>query len=188
MRALLEVDSRPDPSIVVVYGRRRVGKTELLEQTYRERNILKFEGLEEGGRARQMEHALYQLARYANDTSIEKLRFTRWLEFFDYLGRFVEHGVWTLYFEELQWLASYREDFISELKYAWDNTLRRNPKLVVVLCGSASSFMVGKVLHSKALYGRVFKEINLRPFSLSEAAEFIGRSRSAFEGVRKEAL
>src|SRR5688572_4455544 len=151
-RALLEVDARPDASMVVVYGRRRVGKTELLEQSYRERNILKFEGLEDGSRARQIKHVLYQLARYANDSSIEKLRFTRWLEFFDYLGRFLEQGVWTLYFEELQWLASYREDFISELKHAWDNSLRRNPKLVVILCGSASSFMVGKVLHSQSLY------------------------------------
>ena len=161
--ALLEVNSRPDPSIVVVYGRRRVGKTELLEQVYRDRKLLKFEGLEGGNPARQMEHALYQLARYAADSAIERLRFTRWLEFFDYLARFVGQGVWTLYLEELQWLASYQGDFVSELKHAWDNTLRRNPKLVLVLCGSAPSFVVGTVLRSQALYGRVFKEIQLRP-------------------------
>jgi AAA+ ATPase superfamily predicted ATPase len=180
-RTLLEVDAHPEASIVVVYGRRRVGKTELLEQTFRERNLIKFEGLEGEGTARQMKHVLYQLARYADDRAIERLRFTRWIEFFDYLARFVEHGVWTLYFEELQWLASYRGEFISELKQAWDNTLRRNPRLVVVLCGSAPSFMLGKVLRSKALYGRVFKEIHLRPFPLSDTAAFIGGSRSAFD-------
>ncbi len=179
--ALLEVDARPDPSIVVVYGRRRVGKTELLEQTYRERNLLKFEGLESGNPARQMEHALYQLAQYAGDSAIERLRFTRWLEFFEYLARFVGRGVWTVYFEELQWLASYRHDFVSELKHAWDNTLRRNPHIVLVLCGSAPSFVVGKVLRSQALYGRVFKEIQLRPFPLQTAADFLGRSRSVFD-------
>jgi uncharacterized protein len=179
--ALLEVNSRPEASIVAVYGRRRVGKTELVEQTYRERNLLKFEGLEGGDAKRQMEHALYQLARYANDSSIEKLQFTRWTEFLDYLGRFIDRGVWTLYFEELQWIAAYQEGFISELKHAWDNTLRRNPKLVVVLCGSAPSFMVGRVLRSKALYGRVFKEIHLQPFPLRDTAEFIGEGRSAFE-------
>ncbi len=181
IRLLEEAASSGKPSLVAVYGRRRVGKTELIEQSLRTRNLLKFEGLEGGDEKRQMEQALYQLARYAGDSHIEKLRFTRWLELFDFLGRFVEHGVWTLYFEEVQWLASYKDDLVSDLKHAWDNTFRRNPRIMVVLCGSAPSFMVAKVLRSHSLYGRVAKEIHLKPFTLDVTAGFLGPNRSPFD-------
>jgi hypothetical protein len=183
---LRQLDASPTASLVVVYGRRRVGKTALIEQSYRERNLLKFEGLEGGDQERQIEQCLYQLARYAGDGAIERLRFTRWLEFFDYLWRFIEQGRCTLYLEELQWLASYREELIADLKHAWDNTFRRNPQLVVVLCGSAPSFMVGKVLRSAALYGRVAAEIHLRPFPLVSTAEFLGPNRSPFDALEAQ--
>jgi hypothetical protein len=45
---------------------------------------------------------------------------------------------WTLYFEEVQWLAEYKDDFIADLKYVWDNKFRHNPKLLIVLCGSST--------------------------------------------------
>ncbi len=181
LRSLRAVDASAEASLVVVYGRRRVGKTELVEQAYRERRPLKFEGIEGGDTARQLEQAVYQLSRYAGDGALQKLRFTRWLEFFDYLATFVERGAWTLYFEEVQWLAAYGEEFVADLKHAWDNALRRNPRLVVVLCGSAPSFMLGKVLRSRALYGRVAKEIRLAPFSFADTAAFVGARRSTFD-------
>jgi hypothetical protein len=181
LRALRAVDASAEASLVVVYGRRRVGKTELVEQAYRERRPLKFEGIEGGDTARQLEQAVYQLSRYAGDGALQRLRFTRWLEFFDYLAPFVERGPWTLYFEEVQWLAAYGEEFVADLKHAWDNSLRRNPRLVVVLCGSAPAFMVGKVLRSRALYGRVAKEIRLAPFPFADTAAFVGARRSTFD-------
>ncbi len=186
LAALHSVDASPEASLVVVYGRRRVGKTELIEQAYRDRNPLKFEGIEGGAAPRQMEHALYQLSRYAGDAAIQKLRFSRWLEFFDYLSRFVDRGTWTLYFEEVQWLAAYDEEFVADLKHAWDNDLRRNPKLVVVLCGSAPSFMAGKIVRSRALYGRVSREIRLGPFPFPDTAAFVGAHRSLFDAFEAQ--
>ena len=57
-----------DASILVVYGRRRIGKTELLEQTYSERNILKFEGIQGKSQETQRMHVLRQLAVYTTST------------------------------------------------------------------------------------------------------------------------
>ena len=82
-------------------------------------------------------------------------------------------GTWTLFFEEVQWLACYQEVFIAELKHAWDNQFRNNDRLIVVLCGSSPSFMVGKVLKSSALYNRSMHELPLAPFTLSETRQFL---------------
>lgn len=163
--------------ILVVYGRRRVGKTELLEQFFRGRNLLKFEGLEQGDQTRQRQAFAAQLATYTGVTVSDDA--TRsWTALFTLLGEQVSTGPWTLYFEELQWMASYGEEFVAELKYAWDNIFRRNDNLILILCGSSPSFMKNKVVRSRSLYSRSMHEINLQPFSIQEARQFLGEKKS----------
>lgn len=170
LRAIGEAD---EPSIVVVYGRRRVGKTELLEQAFRHRNILKFEGIEGLSEKDQYANAMRQLAKYVGEDLLTKVQITSWSEFFDLVARYTKEGTWTIYLEELQWLANYESKLLSELKYAWDNQFRRNPKLLLILCGSAPSFMLEKVVHSKALYNRSQHEIHLQELSISETKLFL---------------
>jgi uncharacterized protein len=167
--------------IVVVYGRRRVGKTELIEQTFAKRNLLKFEGLERQGKARQMTQFLETLARYLNDPYIAKLQLRSWREVLLLVAKKIQRGKWTLYLEELQWLANYQSELVSALKYVWDNELRHNKDLLVVLCGSAPSFMIGKVLLSSALYNRTEVNFPVQPLSLPAVQAFFGKSYDPFE-------
>ena len=67
----------------------------------------------------------------------------------------------------------YKEKFISEFKYFWDNYYRHNKKLIIILCGSSPSFMINHVLHSKALYNRSTYEFLLKEFSLTETQQFL---------------
>jgi AAA+ ATPase superfamily predicted ATPase len=163
----------PRAGILVVYGRRRIGKTEMIEQTFRDRHILKFEGLERQNQADQITQVLYQAAQYFEQPYIAKLNFTSWVEVLDLIADHSLEQEITLYFEELQWLANYEDKFISALKFVWDNKLRHNPKLRVVLCGSSPSFMINQVIHSKALYNRSLYEMHLEPLSLSEMQLFL---------------
>lgn len=167
-----------EATILVIYGRRRVGKTELIEHTLTERNLLKLEGVEEGDTQAQMYRVLYQLSKALGDPHIVHMKFNTWLELFDFIASKIAVGKWTLYLEELQWLAEYKNELISDLKYVWDNRLRHNPDLLLVLCGSSPSFMRNQVVHSKALYNRSLYEINLTEFSLKEAQEFLGNRSS----------
>lgn len=163
-----------EASIVVVYGRRRVGKTELLEQAFRERNILKFEGIENASPEEQMDNVLWQLGLYQQNPPATKPTATRWREVFKLIADEISTGKWTLYFEEVQWLASYEDTFIAELKYVWDNFLRYNRELVMVLCGSSPSFIINHVLQSKSLYNRSQYEIPLQELNLVEAKSMLG--------------
>jgi uncharacterized protein len=158
-----------EASIIIMYGRRRIGKTELLEQAFRNRNILKFEGIEGLAEVDQLKHAVKQLAGYVGDVFLDKLVLESWGEFFQLLAKYTEHGQWTIYLEELQWLANYKSALIAELKYVWDNYFRHNPQLIIILCGSAPSFMLDKVVHSRALYNRSQYEIHLRELDITEA-------------------
>lgn len=175
---LAQIEEAGEASIIVVYGRRRVGKTELVEQAFRNRNIIKFEGIEGEPESSQMKHVLSQLSEYVGDPLIARLDLKSWAEIFQLIAKHVSEGKWTLFLDELQWMASYRSHLIAELKYVWDNYLRHNKSLILVLCGSSPSFIINKVLHSRALYNRSQHEIHLQEFDLHEARAFLGGKRS----------
>jgi AAA+ ATPase superfamily predicted ATPase len=175
---LMTLGQAKEPAILVVYGRRRIGKTELLEQVYAERNILKFEGIRGKTQEQQKMHVLWQLSEYMQDPLIAKLKMSTWVEVFKLICDRIPDGKWTVYFEEVQWLAGYEDDFISELKFAWDNYFRHREGLLVILCGSAPSFIVNHVLFSKSLYNRSQHELHLKEFGLTETMQFLSpRSR-----------
>lgn len=181
LKKISEISNSNEASILVVYGRRRVGKTELIEQGYRSRNLLKFEGIEGESEADQMQHFLIQLSKYTQDPYIAKLNLTTWIDIFQLLAEHTKKGTWTIFFDELQWLANYKNRLIAELKYIWDNHFRHNKSLILVLCGSSPSFMVNKVIHSKALYNRSQHEILLDEFSPLETKSFLDKNRSLRE-------
>lgn len=178
---VLEAAHAEEASILVVYGRRRVGKTELIEHTLGNRHLIKIEGIEGGDKKAQMLRVLYQLSKAFDDPYISKLQFSTWMELFDFIAHKMSRGEWTLYLEEVQWLAEYKDELIADLKYVWDNKFRHNPQFLLVLCGSSPSFMKNHVVRSKALYNRSIYELNLKEFSIDETYDFLGRNRSPHE-------
>ena len=65
-------------------------------------------------------------------------------------------------------MASERGELVSTLKFVWDNYFSTKNRIHLILCGSVSSFIVKKVIQSKALFGRIDLQINLGPLSLGE--------------------
>src|ERR1700730_11679877 len=98
---LREIDARDAAAVVVVYGRRRIGKTELIEQFFRNRPILKFEGLQPARtkikrsdpteQRRQIEECLVRLDRYTESANVfRRMKLERWSDFFEVLLPYVE--------------------------------------------------------------------------------------------------
>jgi AAA+ ATPase superfamily predicted ATPase len=166
---LESIASQKGSRIVIVYGRRRVGKTELLEQVFRKRNIIKFEGRDKITPAQQMQFVMQQLANYAEQPLLAKIAVSSWVDVLTHIADAIHKEPLTLYFEEVQWLANYSDDFISALKYCWDNFFRFNDQLILILCGSSPSFMINKVVKSSALYNRSQHELPIHEFNLSQA-------------------
>jgi hypothetical protein len=180
-KRMLALTSGAKACIIVVHGRRRVGKTELIEQTLRRRKLLKFEGLEKQSKKKQLDQFARTLKQYIKDKLAGDFRFKSWVEAFETVARYVKDGKYTLYLEELQWLANYQNELVSSFKHVWDNHFRHNPKFVVIMCGSAPSFMINKVLHSSALYNRTEENFPVRPLTFPAVKEFFGKRYDNFE-------
>ncbi len=156
--------------MIVLYGRRRVGKSTLIQESAKdEPRVLNFEGIEGENTQAQISQFLTDLAQ---QTGRVRLGARTWSEVFQGLGEIIEKGRWVLVFDEFPWLGAGRTAIVSQLKLYWDRW-SRNPQVALFLCGSVASFMVRHVVHSKALHNRKTLEMCLSPLSPTEAGRFI---------------
>ncbi|MCK4760747.1 MAG: AAA family ATPase [Candidatus Aminicenantes bacterium] len=172
--------------LVVIYGRRRIGKSSLVEKFAENKDFFyKFEGIEGENTKGQIDSFVNIMAKYIDDSFLGKIRFDSWHTVFDYLTEKVvsdkKRGKKTiLFFDEVQWMAVRRGKLISTIKYFWDNHWKKM-NVMLILCGSIASFMVKRIIHSKALYGRITLEMLLKGLLPHEAAQFFGKKRSSEE-------
>lgn len=181
---LREKNWRGHAQLIVVYGRRRVGKTSLVEYAYQDQPLWKFEGLEGEPVIRQIQGFISDLALYTNNPDLKNQKVATWRDALGILSREISGKKLIIFLDEFQWLASMKSKLVSTFKFFWDNHFRKNKDLRFVLCGSVSSFMVKKVIRSKALYGRVDTEINLQPLGIKETDAFFAGQRSKDEIIQ----
>jgi len=166
------LQDRSKAQLIVLYGRRRVGKSTLIAKAVEdEARTLFFEGLEGAQTKAQIDQFLNDLAA---QTGRVRLAAGSWNEVFQGLGELISSGRWVLVFDEFPWLGAGRSRIVSELKLHWDRW-SRNPRLCLFLCGSVASFMTRHVVHSRALHNRKTLELCLAPLSPRETAQFLPR-------------
>lgn len=162
--------------IGVLYGRRRIGKTLLLERALLGKQALFFEALEDRPKKEQIEHFLYELRQQTDPGSPAPPRLPRtWKEAFMLLFKAIEKKPVPIVMDEFQWMANYRHEIVADLKYVWERFFSKLPAQKLLLCGSIASFMILKVLKSKALYGRIGLELELLPFKLAETRQLLAQ-------------
>lgn len=171
--------------LTVIYGRRRIGKSALVAQFLKGKSpVFSFEALEDDTTQAQLGHFTRQLARQLKEPLLDDIVFKDWDKAFDYFTRTAlsKNGSKKsiLFLDELQWMAAGKNSLVALLKYYWDNYWKQRP-VMLILCGSVSSFMIRNVLRSKALYGRTTLEINLKGLKPSDAYTLLGKRRSVEE-------
>lgn len=178
---------RKEASLIVLYGRRRVGKTRLVEEFYKDVEMWKFEGLEKQPKERQIKSFLLSLSRFSKNPLYETAHCNDWIEAFKLLDQAIINnklrGKFVIFFDELPYMANRRNEMISDLTWAWNNLWSKRENFTLVLCGSIASFMVNSVIRSSALYGRIQLEICLKPLSLKESYDFFEGKKSQEEIV-----
>ncbi|MBF0360402.1 MAG: ATP-binding protein [Oligoflexia bacterium] len=187
IKQLHKIRSANEASIILVMGRRRVGKTELVEQFFINDIVLKFEGIQT--KTPDKKYQIHQsLQRINTFTKIIKNHDKNsWTDFFYLLDDLIKtppknKKKIVLFFEEVQWLTSYQDDFFSELKPLWDDRFRHYKHLHIVICGSSPSFIAGQLLSDKPLYMRSPQYLfHLKPFDLYETKLFMGKKTSNYD-------
>lgn len=170
--------------LVAIYGRRRIGKTYLVDETFEGRITFKHAGLSPadedatGLLKAQLNHFYNSLILHGME-ACEKPE--NWLDAFLLLEKYlqkIDNGSRQLIFlDELPWLDSPRSGFLRAFEGFWNTWGCHRKNLMVIVCGSANSWVLDKLINNHGgLYGRVTYEIKLSPFTLRECEEFY-RSR-----------
>lgn len=169
----------PSAEFIAVYGRRRVGKTFLIKQFFEQKNDLFFEqtGLKDGALQEQLpvfsdclSKAFYGGVKIAIPKNwMEALReLTTAIDSISKSKRII------LFFDEVPWLASQKSGFLKALDFFWNTEWSHRKKLVLIVCGSAASWMMENLIYAKGgLHNRITAKISLQPFNLRETEEYL---------------
>ena len=173
MESLLESSKA---ELVAIYGRRRIGKTFLIKNVYENRICFEFTGTQNATLSNQLFKFFEKIETYFPNQSGNFQKPKSWSEGFSILKKCLlksgdEKPI--IFFDELPWIASKRSEFLEEFAYWW-NDWASSQQIIVVICGSAASWMLNKVInHKGGLHNRVTKRINLKPFTLAETKLYL---------------
>ena len=180
LESLLQTDKS---EFVAVYGRRRVGKSYLIDEIYGSNMAFRTVGIfvknekltEENYRQEQLLHFYESLLDYG--LPVTEPRPTSWLEAF----RLLKHLLLkkrskrkVVFLDELPWLAGPQSaDFIAELGFFWNSFASIQKNIVLVVCGSATSWMLDNVIREYGgLHGRLTSKMHVSPFTLRECESY----------------
>ncbi|MEX1002541.1 MAG: ATP-binding protein [Crocinitomicaceae bacterium] len=166
--------------LLAVIGRRRVGKTYLIRQVYQDNKVFEMTGLKDADLNKQLMNFTLQMNRYFRADELHDVP-GNWLLAFNRLSKTLEKRQCdkkpVVFFDEVPWIAGKKSGFMEALAHWWNNWASEQ-KVVVVLCGSAASWMIEHVVNAKGgLHNRITKLFRLMPFSLAETKAFFESKR-----------
>ncbi len=160
--------------LIVVYGRRRIGKTYLVGEVYKQHICFAFSGMHKSTYKNQLKNFNLALQNYfpkskdAND----------WLGAFYQLEKYLNtlrgKKKKVVFIDEFPWLDTRKSGFLSAFDRFWNSYASKRSDLVVVVCGSAASYLIKNIIRNKGgLHNRLTHKIQLMPFNLHETEQFL---------------
>jgi uncharacterized protein len=162
-------------SFIALTGRRRVGKTYLIEQVYQNYFCLKVTGIQGAGTQEQINNFMQKLMEVAQLTLIGQP--ANWQQVFillkTYLNKLSKRKKQVIFLDELPWMSTNKSGFLQMLAHLWNDYLSKENHFILVVCGSATSWIIQKIVNDKGgLHNRLTEIIQLQPFTLSETKAF----------------
>jgi len=167
------------PEFAALYGRRRVGKTFLIREFFKDQDPVFFNvtGSKGGKLKEQIEHFVQQIGEVFLGGIVPKPGKT-WDETFkiltDALASSAKDKKIVLFFDELPWMATRNSRLLHNLDYYWNQYWSNDDRIKLIICGSSASWIINKVIKSRGgLHNRITRKINLKPFNLINTKIFL---------------
>jgi uncharacterized protein len=179
IKLLRDVLVSPKAELIAVYGRRRVGKTHLIQSVYKDQIVFEFTGMNSSNQAEQLENfALTAQTTFMRNLALPIAMPQSWLQGFRMLINLMEHTKReekkVIFIDEFPWLDNKKSGFLAAFDHFWNSWAVKQDDLVVVICGSAASWMIQNIVRNKGgLHNRITQRIRLEPFNLYETALFL---------------
>ena len=161
---------------LAVTGRRRVGKTFLIDAMLREHYCFSLTGIQNGSLKTQLVNFAVKLAEY-NGTQTPVVAENWQIAFLhlkNYLKTLDKNKKNVIFIDELPWVATAKSGFVQFLAHFWNDYLAKEPHFMLVICGSATSWITQKIINDTGgLHNRITENIHLRPFTIAETVAFL---------------
>jgi AAA+ ATPase superfamily predicted ATPase len=167
-----------EAELLVVYGRRRIGKTFFIRHYFERQLVFSFTGAYEAGLPEQLANFSRALQE-SMGSAIPPAIPTDWGQAFDFLTGFLKNRPnrqpVVILLDEFPWIHTPKSGFLSTFEHWWNTWASRQPQLKVILCGSAASWMIKHIVNSKGgLHNRITRSpLQLLPFTLGETMEYV---------------
>lgn len=158
---------------VAIYGRRRIGKTYLINEVYKNDMLFRHSGVANGNLKEQL-FAFDASLKNSNYQSHEKI--VNWFIAFEELKNLIRASSLKrkiIFIDELSWMDTPKSDLMKALESFWNGWASFRDDIILIVCASATSWMLKKVIHNKGgLYNRLTEQIHLNQFTLKECEEY----------------
>lgn len=173
-KMLKEAYEADESKFVAIYGRRRIGKTYLVRETFENHFTFQHSGYFGGKLSDELFEFCISIRQYGLD-GFEQPK--NWLEAFELLKRVIMNSPdkrKVVFLDELSWMDTRGSDFVMALEGFWNGWASARKDVLLIVCGSVTSWMISKIVHNKGgLYNRLSFRINLEPFTLKECEEYV---------------
>ena len=178
IKSLKDALGSTKPELIVLYGRRRIGKTFLVREVCANNMVFEFSGIY---------NVPYKTNLNNFNLSLKKIfpqakKSSNWIEAFhqlsEYLGTLKNPSKKKVVFiDEFPWLDTRKSNFLQAFDNFWNSYATKRNDLLLITCGSAASYMVKKIIKSKGgLHNRLTKTIPLSPFNLWETRDLLKKN------------
>jgi len=183
-------------SIVVCMGRRRIGKSTLIDEFAKDvTHYIDIQGLspkyiDQDGQITKSRILLNdQLSNFdellSQKANIPRMKPVTWTQAFSFLNSAIQNEPTVVLLDEISWMSSGEKNFAGALKIAWDTQLKRHPRLVLVLCGSVSSWIEDNILKNTGFRGRVSLVLKIEELSLHHSNQFWDKAPGKISSFEK---
>lgn len=177
-KKLLDALESDESAFIAVYGRRRVGKTYLIRETFGNKFTFAHTGLAKKNTREQLHNFQISLRNQGLKKAILP---ENWLDAFDMLATLVKQSKAkkkVVFIDELPWMDAPRSSFLSALEHFWNGFASARKDVVFIVCGSATSWIINKIIKNHGgLHNRLTGRIHLQPFTLGECELYAQKRR-----------
>lgn len=176
LEGLLKKDSS---TFTVIYGRRRIGKTETIRHFIQKYNLKSIEitGVYGSTKASQINAFVRKIDRASRGEISTQKKLKEWQDAFFLLEEYIEtlaDEKKVVFLDEFPWLDTHRSNFLSAFSEFWNDFCTRRKDIVLIVCGSDASYMINRIIkNKKTLHNRVTQKLHMHPFKLKTAKKFL---------------
>jgi len=159
-------------SLIVIRGRRRIGKSRLIEEFSKGLSFYSFAGLAPTNKTTAQSQRDVFAQQLNEQTGLPEIKADDWSKLFLLLSEKINRGRIILLFDEISWMGSKDSDFLGKIKNTWDQKFKKNPNLIFIICGSASAWIEENILSSTGFLGRVSFTLTLEELPIKDCSQF----------------